>query len=138
MEPKPIRSAGSIPAPCVIDVSCSASVVTIRTPAQPMTPIRLLWRSILLAATLAAATAVEAAPKGDIRIDDTGVYPESLSASPDGAIYIGSIKGVVFRAPPGASVAKPWIRPTAQNGILSILGVLADAPHRTLLSLIHI
>ena len=97
-----------------------------------MTPIRLLWRSILLAATLAAETAGEAAPKGDIRIDDTGVYPESLSASPDGAIYIGSIKGVVFRAPPGASVAKPWIRPTAQNGILSILGVLADAPHRTL------
>ena len=88
--------------------------------------------AMLLAASLAVASAPHAAPRGDIRIDDTAVYPESLSAGPDGSVYIGSIKGVVFRAPAGASVAEPWIRPTAQNGILSILGVLADAPHRTL------
>ncbi|MEI9963955.1 MAG: hypothetical protein WDM92_03895 [Caulobacteraceae bacterium] len=65
-------------------------------------------------------------------IDDAGIYPESLSAGPDGALYIGSIKGVVFRAPPGATKAEPWIRPTPQNGLLSILGVLVDAPSRTL------
>ena len=85
----------------------------------------------LLAAPLMASSAF-AAPAGDIRIDDTAVYPESLSAGPDGSVYIGSMKGIVFRAPPGAAVAEPWIRPTAKNGILSLLGILTDAPHGTL------
>ena len=86
----------------------------------------------VLAVCLAFATAGRAAPAVDIRVDDTAVFPESLSAAPDGSVYIGSMKGVIFRAAPGAGVAEPWIRPSAENGILSILGVLADAPHRTL------
>jgi len=96
------------------------------------------WFKIALVAASAAAMAapafsVQAAkPKGDVRIDDVAVYPESMSAAPDGAIYIGSAKGIVYKAPPGAYWAQPWIRPTADNGILQILGVLTDAPHRTL------
>ena len=86
----------------------------------------------VLAACLAFATAGRAAPAVDIRVDDTAVFPESLSAAPDGSVYIGSMKGIVFRAAPGAGVAEPFIRPTAENGILSILGVLADAPHKAL------
>jgi hypothetical protein len=85
----------------------------------------------LLAAALGASPAVGAGAP-DIRIDDTAVYPESLSAGPDGSVYIGSIKGIVFRAAPGADVAEPWIRPTPDNGLLSILGVLADARSKTL------
>jgi streptogramin lyase len=85
---------------------------------------------------LAAAGALmlggQALAATDIRIDDVGVFPESLSATPDGVIYNGSIKGIVFRARPGAATAEPWIRPTAENGILSILGVLADSRSRTL------
>lgn len=83
-------------------------------------------------AGLAAPAQAAALRKGDVRVDDVAVYPESLSAGPDGALYIGSMKGIVFKAPPGSSWAEPWIRPTAQNGILTIFGVLADAPHRTL------
>jgi len=88
------------------------------------------WRTILAATAAAAmATAAAAAPRGDIRIDDAHVYPESLSATPDGTIYVGSIKGVVFRAKPGAAMAEPWVQP---EGVLSILGVLADPGNKTL------
>src|SRR5690606_24033290 len=44
----------------------------------------------------------------------------------DGRIYIGSVKGNVYRAMPGSSRAEPWIRHSPENGILTILGVLAD------------
>jgi sugar lactone lactonase YvrE len=84
------------------------------------------------ACALAAAMAVSAAwaaPKGDIRIDDVHVYPESLSGAPDGTVYVGSAKGVVFRAKPGATMAEPWAMP---KDVLSILGVLADPGNRTL------
>ena len=62
------------------------------------------WRTILavaVAATTMAMGAASAAPRGDIRIDDTHVYPESLSSTADGTVYVGSINGVVFRAKPG-------------------------------------
>ena len=92
------------------------------------------WRTILaaaLAATAATASAGAAlsAPRGDIRIDDTHVYPESLSSTADGTVYVGSIKGVVFRAKPGQAMAEAWAHP---EGVLSILGVLADPKNGTL------
>ena len=68
----------------------------------------------------------------DIRIDDTEVFPESISAGTDGTIYVGSVKGNVYRALPGADIATPWIRHSPDNGILTILGVLADNAHDTL------
>lgn len=86
----------------------------------------------LFAALVSIAAGAAARPAQDIRIDDVLVYPESLSSTADGTVYVGSIKGVVFRAGPGEDTAKAWIRPTAQNGILSILGVLADPRSRTL------
>ena len=81
-------------------------------------------------AGIAAAASAWAAP--DVRIDDVAVYPESLSAGPDGTLYIGSIKGIVFRAGPRAAMAEAWIQPTTANGILSLLGVLADGRSNTL------
>jgi hypothetical protein len=95
------------------------------------------WSKIAFAAVGAAAIAAvalpaQAKPMGDIRIDDVAVFPESMSAAPNGAIYIGSAKGIVYRAAPGAYWAQAWIRPTAENGILQILGVLTDAPRHTL------
>ena len=67
-----------------------------------------------------------------MRVDDVNVFPESLSSGPDGSLYIGSMKGIVFRAPPHAAMAEAWIQPTAENGILSLLGVLADGRSKTL------
>jgi sugar lactone lactonase YvrE len=92
------------------------------------------WRKIFAAALAATATttavgAAAAAPRSDIRIDDTHVYPESLSSTADGTVYVGSIKGIVFRAKPGQAMAESWAQP---EGVLSILGVMADAAHGTL------
>ncbi len=53
----------------------------------------------------------------DIVMDGTDLYPESMSSSPDGTVYIGSMKGIVFRARPGSAKATAWIKPTAANGI---------------------
>ncbi len=88
-------------------------------------------RALGMALAWAAATAPALAAQ-DIRIDDVAVYPESMGAAPDGTIYVGSMKGIVFRAPRGAATAEPFIRPDARNGILSLLGILPDARSRTL------
>jgi sugar lactone lactonase YvrE len=85
-----------------------------------------------LALSLIAATATAQREAGDIRIDDTAVFPESVTSSTDGTIYIGSVKGNVYRALPTSNVARPWIRHSPENGILTILGVLADDAHNTL------
>src|SRR5687767_9878856 len=73
-----------------------------------------------------------AAPSKDVLIEDTHVFPESITATEQGALIMGSVKGVVYRAEPGASSAKPWLYPTAENGLFSVLGVLADDARRTL------
>src|SRR6185437_12850858 len=70
------------------------------------------WRTILAAAVAATAIsfASQAAPKGaspgDIRIDGVHVFPESMSSTADGTIYVGSIWGVVYRARPGQAIAE--------------------------------
>ncbi len=70
--------------------------------------------------------AVPAATRPSVTIEDTGVFPESLTAAADGTLYMGSWKGVIYRALPKQTKATAWISPTAQNGLLSVLGVLAD------------
>jgi hypothetical protein len=103
-----------------------------------MTPIRLhttLSVAALIPALALAAIPVAAAPARplpDIVMDGSNLYPESMSSSPDGTVYIGSMKGIVFRAKPGADTATAWIKPTADNAILTLLGVLVDAPTHTL------
>jgi hypothetical protein len=77
------------------------------------------------AASLAASAASTGAPR-DITFDDTRVFPESLGSSHDGTFYIGSWKGIVYRARPGDALATPWVSPSAKNGLLTILGVLPD------------
>ncbi len=94
--------------------------------------LRRRWfQALAITAALVAGGGASAAAT-DVRIDDVMVFPESLSAASDGAIYTGSMKGIVFRALPGQSTAEPWIRPTPENGILSLLGVLADERSGTL------
>ena len=90
------------------------------------------WLQALAAAGVLMSGGRASAAATDIRIDDVAVFPESLSSASNGTIYTGSMKGVVFRAPPGAATAEPWIRPTPENGILSLLGVLADERSNTL------
>ncbi|MGA0805069.1 MAG: SMP-30/gluconolactonase/LRE family protein [Pseudohongiellaceae bacterium] len=87
--------------------------------------------SILLAASLAACTGAQG-PLPDVRIMDSQVFPESLSAGSDGTLYIGSVAGNVYKAEPGAAEAHAWIRHSPENGILAILGVLVDEASNTL------
>ncbi|HTY48973.1 MAG TPA: hypothetical protein VMB48_04700 [Steroidobacteraceae bacterium] len=93
----------------------------------------VLLSGAVLCACASCSTLRQAPPAhADILIDDTAVYPESMDAAPDGTVYVGSIKGTVFRAAPGADRAEPWVAPSPANGILALFGVLVDAPHGTL------
>lgn len=90
----------------------------------------MLKRLLPLVATLALA--VPALAASDVLIDAVHVYPESLSADRAGRLYIGSTLGIIFRTAPDGDIAEPWIRPDADNGLLSVLGVLTDERRRTL------
>jgi hypothetical protein len=85
----------------------------------------------LCAASLAACAHAQG-PLPDIRIMDTQVFPESLSAASNGTIYIGSVAGNVYKAEPGTAEADAWIQHSPDNGILTILGILADENSNTL------
>jgi len=90
---------------------------------------------VALAAALLALGACRTAPlaeRGDILIDDTAVYPESVTSTSAGDVITGSMKGVIFRAPPGESRARAWIRPDGVNGLQAVFGVLADERSGTL------
>lgn len=72
----------------------------------------------ILSGTLARAANIE--------LSGMQVYPESLSATADGTLYIGSAgAGGVMRVAAGGMKAEPWIAPAA-FGSRSILGVLVD------------
>jgi hypothetical protein len=78
------------------------------------------------------ASGLSLAAPGGIQIPGDHVFPESLTATADGTIFIGSLAdGMVFRVAPGAAAAEPWIKP-GTNGLLSVLGVLADERSGTL------
>jgi hypothetical protein len=77
---------------------------------------------------------VQAAPR-DIMVQDTDVYPESIAATPDGTVFLGSLKKpIIYRAAPNAD-AKPWIHLSGKQPIT--LGVLADPASKTLWACVH-
>jgi sugar lactone lactonase YvrE len=86
-------------------------------------------RVSVLALALAGSAA---AAQSDIRINGTRVHPESITSDGAGNIYVPSTGGTIYRAPAGATVAEPWIAPSAENGLLSAFGVLADDARQTL------
>jgi sugar lactone lactonase YvrE len=71
-------------------------------------------------------------PAKDVVLDDTGVFPESVSSDAAGNLYAGSFKGTIYRALPGADKAIAWIRPDETNKLNAVLGVLADEKTNTL------
>lgn len=89
--------------------------------------MRLLASAFLLAALTAPALAAS-----DITIDTPMSFPESLSATADGTIYIGTMSvPAIYRVLPGEATAKVWISKEAGN-FTRVVGVLVDAPSRTL------
>jgi hypothetical protein len=86
--------------------------------------------AVLLGASLSVW--VRAQSRTEVTINDTGVAPENLTSSQDGAVYFGSTaKGTIYRAAPGAAVAEPWIQASAA-GLTNVLGLLADDKTGTL------
>ena len=67
-----------------------------------------------------------AAAQSDIRINGSRVHPESITSDAAGNIYVPSTGGTIYRAARDATTAEPWILPSAENGLTSAFGVLAD------------
>ena len=87
---------------------------------------------LVLAASLAWLMPVRAADLTEITFPGDHAYPESMTATADGTIYAGSLyEGGIFRVPPGAATAEQWIKPGANDSMIT-LGVLADEKAGTL------
>jgi streptogramin lyase len=83
-------------------------------------------------ATLMAIGASLATAASAIKLPGELAYPESLAASSDGTLFIGSAKtGGVLRVTPGSATPTQWIAPTT-FGTRSIFGVLVDERSGTL------
>jgi hypothetical protein len=97
-----------------------------------MTRAITLVTRILGAAVLASLAMPALAARSEVTVDDTMVYPESISALPDGTVILGSfVHPVIYRAGPHDSKAEAWIHLTGGQN-LSVLGVLAQPRTKTL------
>jgi hypothetical protein len=83
--------------------------------------------AVLLASVLTVAfPAYSADTLNSIEVPGDRAYPESISAAPDGTLYVSSLaSGGIARIKPGASKAEPWIKPGAFDS-RSTFGVLVD------------
>jgi sugar lactone lactonase YvrE len=79
--------------------------------------------------TLFAGSAVRAA---DVTVPGATDFPESLTAASDGTLFFSSMAGGrIFRAAPGETEAREWIK-QGGNRLSSALGVLADSKSNNL------
>jgi hypothetical protein len=91
-------------------------------------PIALLAALAGLAGIAKPAIAQQA----QIVIDDTRVFPESLTSTVDGMVIIGSMEhGTVYHVARGAPKATPWIA-AGPNSLGRVLGVFANDAANTL------
>jgi sugar lactone lactonase YvrE len=92
---------------------------------NPRMPIGASVLVLLLAASPAATAPSE------ITVNDTDVFPESITRAQDGTLIFGSLgKPILYRATPGSSTAEPWIH---LEGVKTVtLGVLANSTSNTL------
>ena len=94
------------------------------------------WRLIkaAIAAFVAFSLSVSVVSAGPSPLDLPGerAFPESVTATQDGTIYVGSLDSSgIMRIEPGTSTAQIWIKP-GTFGLRSVLGVLADERSNTL------
>ena len=68
----------------------------------------------------------------DVLLNGSQIFPESITSTSDGALFIGSsANGAVYRSLPNASRADIWIAP-GTSGMQRALGVLADEKSKLL------
>jgi sugar lactone lactonase YvrE len=76
-----------------------------------------------------------AAPS-EVTVDDTNVFPESITSTADGSVIFGSsTKPIIYRSDPGAATAEPWIHVTGDGAGTN--GVLVNAASHTLWACVH-
>lgn len=81
-------------------------------------------RLSLAAAALLALTGF--APGDDIGFPQPRIFPESITVTRGGDLYVGGADdGTIWHARPGESAAKVWLTP-AKSGLVAMLGVYAD------------
>ena len=93
-----------------------------------MTEKNLVHSAIVLVVVglLHTITAAGADTAARIDLSSDRAFPESITASSDGALYVGSpATGGVTRIPPGATKDEPWLKPGAFDS-RSTFGVLVD------------
>jgi glucose/arabinose dehydrogenase/sugar lactone lactonase YvrE len=79
-----------------------------------------------------APAAAKPATTGELLIPGERIFPESITSSADGRVFIGSIGARrVFVAKPGAASAEPWTEVGAEAPS-GVLGVFADDKSNTL------
>ena len=80
----------------------------------------------------AGAPAGSAAVPAEIAIPGEKIYPESITAAPDGRLFIGSIAArQIFTVKAGGAAAVPWVGADSEPS-LGVYGVFADAGSNTL------
>ncbi len=96
---------------------------------KPLTLVPTVLGLMLLAPLSGlAATSLPAT----VTIPGERIFPESLTATNDGSVIIGSIgQKSIYRAKPGAPTAQVWI-PSGTDGLNSVFGVFADDKSNTL------
>jgi sugar lactone lactonase YvrE len=62
-----------------------------------------------------------------------GFFPEGVTVDASGNFYVGSMNlGLIHRAAPGAATTSAFIEPDAENGLVSVIGLLADDANQVL------
>ena len=86
---------------------------------------------VVLGAAAALAVAAAAAPH-EVSVDDTQVFPESITTLTDGTVIFSSaLKPFIYRSAPTSTRAERWIEVKGE-GRVSSAGVLADPGTQTL------
>ena len=93
---------------------------------RPLDKRRIGGLGALLAASLLAGCATADVVPGDVAINGSRVFPESITSDTAGNLYNASIAGTIYRTLAGARTAEPWIVPSEANGLTSLFGVMAD------------
>ena len=82
--------------------------------------------ALMLAGAFALVSPSFADDPSEIKLPRDRVYPESITAGPDGTLYVSSpAVGGVWRIKPQSATVEDWIKPGAFD-TRSTLGVLVD------------